>query len=197
MRSLTLTPPLTLASASPRRRALLAGLGLDFDVASADIDESEQPGESPLALARRLAREKAAVVARQRGSGAGRVIGADTIVVLEGKVLGKPATKAMAHEYLWRLRGRRHLVITAVAVVDAADAGVAEGWATTGVWMRSYGEAEIAAYVASGDPMDKAGAYAIQHPVFSPVAWLQGSESNVMGLPLALVERLLNGASVR
>jgi septum formation protein len=183
---------LILASASPRRRALLASMGLAFDVAAADIDEQVRAGEAPVAYAQRVAREKAEAVAGALHPAAGRVIGADTVVVLDGEILGKPATPEVARDYLRRLRGRRHWVITAVAVVDAAAGAIAEGWAVTDVWMRAYGDAEIDAYIVGGDPMDKAGAYAIQHPEFSPVAWLQGSEANVLGLPVALVEGLLS-----
>lgn len=169
-------------------------MGLSFDVAAADIDEQVRAGEAPVAYAKRVAREKAQAVAESLGSTAGWVLGADTVVVLDGEILGKPATSEVARDYLRRLRGRRHWVITAVALVDAATGAIAEDWAVTDVWMRAYADAEMDAYVAGGDPMDKAGAYAIQHPEFSPVAWLQGSEANVLGLPVALVERLLNSS---
>jgi septum formation protein len=185
---------LVLASASPRRQALLTTLGLSFDVAHADIDEAVQPGEAPLPYARRLALAKARAVAARAGDAL--VLGADTTVVLDGTALGKPSSPEEATAVLRRLRDRRHDVVTALALVDAATGAV---WSTedvTGVWMRPYTDDEIAAYVATGDPMDKAGAYAIQHAGFRPVARLQGSETNVIGLPLARVRELLQRAGV-
>lgn len=191
--------PLILASASPRRRALLAALGRPFTVQVADIDETARPGEPPIAYALRLARAKARVVAEATAEQASPalVVGADTIVVLDGAILGKPATAEEARAFLRRLRGRRHLVVTAVAVLPqgvgrrSAEDGQAS-WAATGVWMRGFSDAEIEAYVASGDALDKAGGYAIQHPSFQPVAALQGSETNVIGLPLGLTAWLLD-----
>lgn len=194
--------PLILASASPRRRALLAALGRPFTVKVADVDETARPGEPPIAYALRLAREKAAAVAEAGAAGADQaspalVLGADTIVVLDGAILGKPASADEARAFLRRLRGRRHLVVTAVAVLPQglghrAEAEGQASWAATGVWMRDYADAEIEAYVASGDALDKAGGYAIQHPSFQPVAALQGSETNVIGLPLGLTAWLLD-----
>lgn len=191
--------PLILASASPRRRALLAALGRPFTVQVADVDETARPGEPPIAYALRLARAKARVVAEATAEQASPalVVGADTIVVLDGAILGKPATAEEARAFLRRLRGRRHLVVTAVAVLPqgvgrrSAEDGQAS-WAATGVWMRGFSDAEIEAYVASGDALDKAGGYAIQHPSFQPVAALQGSETNVIGLPLGLTAWLLD-----
>jgi len=182
-------PALVLASGSPRRQALLQRLGLEFEVRAAEVDESPIPGEAPGDYALRLACEKAAAVARTIP--AGLVVGADTIVVDGGEVLGKPADAAEARRTLERLRGHRHLVATAVAVVDARSGETASAVEWTAVWMRPYGDEEIAAYVATGDAQDKAGAYAIQHPAFRPVAALQGSETNVIGLPLARVRWLL------
>ncbi|MCB0216048.1 MAG: septum formation protein Maf [Chloroflexi bacterium] len=185
-------PPFVLASASPRRRALLASL-LDapFQVRVADIDESPLSGERPEPHVRRLALAKARAVAAGLHAPL-QVLGADTVVAFEGRILGKPASPADAVETLRRLRGRRHEVITGLALVDApAGAILRVAAATTGVWMRAYTDAEIEAYVASGDPMDKAGAYAIQHTGFRPVARLEGSETNVIGLPLGLTRWLL------
>jgi septum formation protein len=105
--------------------------------------------------------------------------------------LGKPADAEEARAFLRRLRGQRHVVITAVAVVRSDDLDVAPGMAWTGVWLRPFSDAELEAYVATGDPLDKAGAYAIQHGAFRPVARLEGSEANVIGLPLALTAGLL------
>jgi septum formation protein len=185
---------LVLASASPRRRELLARLGLPFEVAPAELDESVHPGESAPDYARRVALAKARAVAA--GASDALVLGADTTVVLDGAALGKPASEAEARAFLLRLRGRRHEVITALALVDAASGATWAAEEVTGVWMRAYTEAEMASYIATGDPMDKAGAYAIQHPGFRPVARLEGSEDNVIGLPLARVEELLARAGV-
>lgn len=183
-----------LASRSPRRQELLALLGVAFDVHSADIDESQQPDESPQALVQRLAREKAFAVAAQRPDRV--VLGADTIVVLDGVVLGKPADAAEATAMLRNLRGREHQVLSAVFVCDTPGGLEANALNETLVIMRSYRDAEIAAYVASGDPMDKAGAYAIQDRDFAPVARIEGCYSGVMGFPLADVARVLRAAGV-
>jgi septum formation protein len=182
--------PLVLASASPRRRALLAALGLPFTVTVADVDEAVRPGEAPRDYVRRLALEKAHAVAASLRAG-GRVLGADTTVVLDGAILGKPAGAADARRMLGALTGRRHEVITAVALVELERRVSRVVDETTAVWLRPLAAEEIDAYVASGDPLDKAGGYAIQHAGFRPVARLVGSEANVIGLPLARVAWLL------
>jgi septum formation protein len=181
--------PIVLASASPRRRALLQAVVPTFAVATADVDERQRPGEHPADYARRLAEEKARAAAAGRRDGL--VIGADTIVVLDGAILGKPADMAEARDHLQRLRGRQHLVGTAVAVVDAASGRTERDIEWTGVWLRHFRDDEMATYIASGDPLDKAGGYAIQHAGFRPVARIRGSETNVVGLPLGLVRDLL------
>lgn len=220
-------PPLILASASPRRRALLAALGLGFDVTAADIDEAVAPHETPAAAAERLALAKArAVAAAARAASAaasGLVVGADTIVVAPAgagagaggdgpggrggggvandgahpTILGKPRDAGEAAAMLRRLRGRRHDVVTGVAVVDIASGRAAAACETTAVWMRRYSDAEIDRYVAGGDPFDKAGGYAIQHAGFHPVAALLGSEANVIGLPVGLLRALLRRVAGR
>jgi septum formation protein len=178
---------LILASASPRRRQLLACLGLDFGCERADIDETPWPGENPIAHARRLALTKAdVVVARQPQA---IVLAADTVVVLEGQILGKPVDADEARQMLRALRSRPHEVISAVAVVASGRTDSAEH--SSRVWMRDYTDAEIEAYIATGDPLDKAGAYAIQHPNFRPVARFEGCFASIMGLPLGLVADLL------
>ena len=154
---------------------------------AADVDERRLPGESPETYTSRLALAKAGAVASSRAGGL--VIGADTIVLLDGEILGKPAGADQARAYLDLLRGRRHLVATAVAVLDAASGVSSTGIAWTGVWMRAFGNAERDAYIATGDPLDKAGAYAIQHGAFKPVARLEGAETNVIGLPLGLTRQ--------
>jgi septum formation protein len=181
--------PLILASASPRRRELLAELGVPFAVRSASVDETPQPGESPEALVRRLSRAKALAVAAQSAASApgAIILAADTTVVLDGEILGKPADVAEATAMLRRLRGGAHTVLTAIALLDTGDNRLITDLAVTRVTMRDYSDDEIAAYVASGDPFDKAGGYAIQHAGFQPVASIQGSYTNVVGLPLEQV----------
>ena len=177
--------PLVLASGSPRRRELLARAGVRFEVVPADIDERARKGEAPPALAERLAREKALAVARRLGPAPPRlVLGADTIVVLGDAVLGKPAHADDAIRLLGLLVGRRHRVLTAVALATsdrlAARACVVE----SEVVMRAAGSEEIRRYVASGEPLDKAGAYAAQGEGRHFIERIEGSESNVIGLPL-------------
>lgn len=181
-----------LASTSPRRRALLALLGCPFDLATPDVDETPLPSETPTALARRLARLKAATVAREEPTAV--VVAADTVVALGGEVLGKPMSADDAARMLRALRGLPHDVFTGVAVARGAQ--VWDAVVTSQVIMRPYTDEDIAAYVASGDPLDKAGAYAIQHPSFQPVADLQGCYANVVGLPLCAVWRLLREAGI-
>jgi septum formation protein len=189
--------PIILASASPRRRELFELLGLPFIVRSAAIDETPRPDETPDVLVARLSATKAAAVARQvstarreRGResaevpGGELVVAADTVVMLADEILGKPRDDADARQMLQRLRGRAHAVHSGVTVVEADSGRAAIHLSTTQVWMRDYDDAEIEAYVASGDPMDKAGAYAIQHPGFRPVARIEGCFTGVVGLPL-------------
>ncbi len=180
---------LLLASASPRRRELLAAAGFLFDVVPADIDEQRRPGEVADEYVRRMAVEKAGAI--RGGAGARPVLGADTIVVLEGEVLGKPADEADAVRMLARLSGARHDVFTAIALWwpegGAPDVAVER----TQVWMRGIAPGEIAAAVASGEPLDRAGAYAIQGLASRWVTRIEGSYSNVVGLPVEAVDRLL------
>jgi septum formation protein len=185
--------PLVLASASPRRRELLAALGLEFRIEAADIDESPRAGEGAEAYVRRLALEKAsAVAAAHAGS---LVLGADTVVVVDGEILGKPRDAEDARRMLRRLAGRGHQVLTGVAVVGAGEGGprLAEV-VRTEVLFTPMDEAEIGAYVASGEPLDKAGAYAIQGLGARYVESISGNYSNVVGLPLPHAVRLLRRA---
>ncbi len=178
---------LILASRSPRRAELLRAAGFDFDVVPADVDERIGPGESPEEYVVRVAALKAAVVGRRIP---GRIVlGADTEVVLDGEVLGKPGDDEEAARMLRRLAGRTHLVLTGV-VLRHGDREVREV-ASTRVRFLPLGESEIAWYVASGEPRDKAGAYAIQGLASRFVEWIEGSYSNVVGLPVATVYRLL------
>jgi len=187
--------PLVLASASPRRRELLARAGLRFEVRPSGVDESALPGEAPRALAERLAREKALDVARALGpQPAHLVLGADTIVVLEGEVLGKPRDPEHAVTLLRRLLGRSHRVITGVALVESAELRVRALSVESRVTMRAAEEPEVRAYVATGEPLDKAGAYAAQGEGRRFVLGIEGSESNVIGLPLEETLALLAAA---
>lgn len=186
--------PLVLASSSPRRQDLLSRLGVPFEVTTADIDESQWPGEAPLALVQRLARAKALAVAARRPGWA--VLGADTIVVLDDLVLGKPVDGDAATVMLRGLRNRGHWVWSAVYAWNPRENRAAAALNGSQVWMRAYTDTEIAAYVDSGDPLDKAGAYAIQHRQFAPVTRIVGCYSGVMGFPLGDVARLLHDIGV-
>jgi MAF protein len=183
---------LILASSSPRRRQLLAALGIPFIIDVADIDESRVGDESPTAHVRRLAEKKARTVALRHPDAV--ILAADTIVVHHGQILGKPGDENEARAMLRALRESPHQVITAVAVARAGD--VLSELDVSTVVMRAYTDAEIDAYIVSGDPFDKAGAYAIQHPDFAPVARLDGCFAGVMGLPLAVTARLLTSAGL-
>lgn len=180
---------LVLASASPRRRQLLSRLGVQFVVRAVEIAEDVRPGARPELEARRLAREKAEA-ARLRDKEAA-VLAADTVVVLDGVVLGKPADEAEARRMLLQLRGRGHEVITAVALLPRGERRPLVRHALTRVWMREYTDDEIEASLARGDPFDKAGAYAIQDEVLRPVGSYEGCYCNVVGLPLWHVIEML------
>jgi len=186
---------LILASGSPRRRELLGRAGVAIEVLPADIPEEATPGEAPVAFAERLAREKALAVARRVGGTPRRwVLGADTIVVLDGEVIGKPRDVDHAIELLERLTGRCHSVVTAVAVVTTDTLQVHERSVTSEVQMRAADRAELAAYVSEGESLDKAGGYALQGGARSFVTRVGGSESNVIGLPVAETLALLREA---
>jgi septum formation protein len=190
---LTDAPRLVLASGSPRRRETLARLGYDFTVRPVDVDESQQPGEQALTYVRRLAEEKA----RAEAHGGEIVLAADTIVVLDEELLGKPRDAEDAAAMLRRLAGRDHEVTTGVAVLDV-DAGRLDlAVDTTRVRFAPLAEAEIAWYVATGEPMDKAGAYAIQELASLFVTAIEGNHSNVVGLPVPVVYRMLAARGVR
>jgi 23S rRNA (uracil1939-C5)-methyltransferase len=185
----SLTTPLTLASASPRRRELLQALDMEFRVQPSSIPEEPVPGESPVDLVRRLALAKAQAVASEISEGL--VVGADSVVVHQGTILGKPETVEEARRMLSRLRGNTHQVFSGVAVVDAATGAHQLDCETTSVMMRDYSDAEMDAYIASGSPMDKAGAYGVQDGDFHPASAVQGCYSNVVGLPLCTLLRML------
>ena len=192
---------LYLASNSPRRRQLLGLTGLDFQVAAAEVDETPLPGEAPKAYVLRLAEEKARAAVKAMANGRlrppGLVLAADTTVVEDGTtILGKPSDPEDAAAVLRRLRGNVHEVLTAIALLRMQDGALVKDVCVTQVPMRAYSEEEIQAYVASGDPLDKAGSYAIQHAGFHPVENLQGCFANVMGLPLCLLASLLRRLGV-
>lgn len=177
-----------LASASPRRQEILRNAGISFVVQVANIEEKVLEGESPRECAERLAREKArAVAARRPGD---FVLGADTIVVVDGEILGKPRDAEDAARMLRLLSGRSHEVITGVCLIapDGAENVQSEG---TLVAMSAIGDREIQAYIQTGEPMDKAGAYAIQGMASRWIPRIEGDYFNVVGLPMALVWRML------
>jgi MAF protein len=184
----TETPTLVLASNSPRRRQLLALTGLPFLISAADVDESILENETPSDYVLRLAEQKARAIQADTGQ---IVLGSDTTVVDGMDILGKPVDDAEAVAMLTRLRGRTHQVYTGVALLRKSDGLILKDLCVTDVPMRDYSDEEIRAYVATGDPLDKAGAYAIQHPDFHPVASVHGCYTSVMGLPLCHVTRML------
>lgn len=192
---------LILASNSPRRKQLLDLTGWDYRVAAPSVDEQVREGEPPDEYVRRLALEKAQAAAALLPAAERRqaiILAADTTVVdidapgsPAGEILGKPADPEEAWAMLRRLRGRLHRVYTGLAALRPMDGAVISRVVSTDVWMRNYSDAEIERYVASGDPLDKAGAYAIQHAGFQPVQNLQGCYANVMGLPVCHLAQML------
>jgi septum formation protein len=180
---------LILASSSPRRRELLTQIGFKFEVHPAHVNEDPRPDEDPLAYVVRLARDKAQVVSAELGDPEAVVIGADTTVTIDGHILAKPDDAADAARMLRMLSGRTHRVITGVAVATAKKIEVAAE--VTGVRFSTLSEAEIAEYVATGQPMDKAGAYGIQGLAAKWIPRVEGCYFNVVGLPLALVATML------
>ena len=185
---------LVLASSSPRRSDILTRLGLGFELAPSGIDEGHAEGTATeVALARAMAKARASAAARADGT----VVGADTVVELDGAVLGKPADAAEATAMLRSLRGREHRVITGLALVDAATGEERSGYRASRVIMRDYTDDEIAAYVASGDPFDKAGAYAVQSETFAPAAEVRGCYLNVVGLPVCELLKVAAGFGLR
>ncbi|MDD5368228.1 MAG: Maf family protein, partial [Anaerolineaceae bacterium] len=186
-------PELILASTSPRRRQLLALGGWSFAILPANLDETRLPAEPPSAYVSRLALAKAQAARLQVADEFPTlpVVASDTAVVLDDQILGKPADAQDAVRMLRQLRGRTHQVFTALALLDPRSGETLQDVCITGVLMRAYTDEDIQAYVASGDPFDKAGAYAIQHAQFHPVERLRGCYPSVMGLPLCLLTRLL------
>ena len=183
-----MSAPLILASISPRRRALLAEHGVEFEVIPSNVPETPLTGESPGQFARRAAQEKVAEVARRYP---GRfILGADTVVVLDGAIFGKPMDRDDARRMLRSLSGRRHAVLTAVALLHPTG-HVEEVLVETEVEFRTLADEEIEEYIERGEPFDKAGAYAIQGSAGKFVRAVRGSYSNVIGLPIEEVTTLL------
>jgi septum formation protein len=184
---------LALASASPRRAELLRAAGIEFDVVPADVDESARPGEAPDVYVRRVAEDKARVVA---GRAHDRLIlAADTIVIVDGTMLGKPVDDDDAKRMLSLLSGRTHEVLTAVVVYRTAMGAPLVETDRTEVEFAQLTEVEIDCYIATGEPRDKAGGYAIQGYASRFVTRIDGSYSNVVGLPIALVYEMLKGVT--
>ncbi len=193
--------PFILASSSPRRRELVESLGIDCAIIKPQVDEIRGAGETPIAYVERLSREKAAAVAAQLHAPAA-ILAADTTVILAadtigieegGEILEKPVDADDARAMLRRLRGRPHLVCTALTLLKTGDQPQSiTRTTTTIVHMRPYSDAEIDAYIASGDPFDKAGSYAIQNADFNPVARIEGSYTNVVGLPIETLKDALS-----
>jgi septum formation protein len=186
---------LTLASQSPRRRQLIQLLGYPVEIYVADVDESSVTEPDPALNAVQTAVLKATYIASHHPDKK-IIVAADTIVALEGRMLGKPHDAAEAQQMLLDLRGRQHHVHTGLVVLERRSGRMETGVTTAVVTMRPYSQTEIAAYVASGDPMDKAGAYAIQHPTFQPVATLSGCYLAVVGLSLCELSKALEGFGI-
>lgn len=189
-----MTPRIVLASASPRRAEILRRLGLAPEVRPADLDEAYREGETPAEHVERLAGEKASAVAAT-GSDDVLVVGGDTVVVVDGRVLGKPAEPDEAVRMLLDLAGRAHEVLSGIAI--AGPHGLVSDLARTEVVFRPFDEATARAYVATGEPMDKAGAYGIQGRGAALVEGIRGDWENVVGLPVPTFLRLLERAGWR
>ena len=192
----TETTVLVLASGSPRRRQLLSLAGWKFSISAADVDESQQENESPADYVLRLAETKARAVSRQADKDK-IILAADTTVVDGAAVLGKPGDSVEAAQMLTRLRGHTHQVYTGVALLRVDDGLLLKDLCITDVPMRNYSDEEIQTYVQTGDPLDKAGAYAIQHPQFRPVLEIRGCYASVMGLSMCHVIRLMRKLDIQ
>lgn len=192
--SVTEKPGLILASNSPRRRELLALAGWEFSVSAADVDESQYPNESPTDYVLRLAETKARTIKAEADQ---IILAADTAVVDGKEILGKPKDNAEAIAILKRLRGHTHQVYTGIALLCLSDNLLLKDVCVTDVPMRDYSDEEIDAYVQTGDPFDKAGAYAIQHPGFHPVTNMSGCYANVMGLPMCHVILMMRKMNIQ
>jgi septum formation protein len=189
------SPELILASSSPRRRDLLSSLGLQFHVVPAELQEIPAPHEAARDFAVRVAEKKALVVGTNHPSA--WVIGADTIVVVEGEILGKPHDRADAKRMLQQLADREHVVVTGYVLLNMAAEKKLKGVEETRVKINALEEREIEWYINTDEPLDKAGAYAIQGKGAFMVEWIKGSYTNVVGLPLCQLIRLFKEAGMR
>ncbi|MHC1782577.1 MAG: nucleoside triphosphate pyrophosphatase [Anaerolineaceae bacterium] len=189
-------PRFCLASSSPRRQEMLTWLGISFHIQPADLDETPYPGEPADEYVWRLAGEKALADASSAQDGE-LVLAADTTVTADAHILGKPLSPLDAVDMLRRLRGRTHQVHTAVAIYDRGQNRLEKDFCCTDVPMRAYSDEEIDRYVESGDPLDKAGAYAIQHVGFHPVENFTGCFASVMGMPLCHLKRTLRAMGIQ
>jgi MAF protein len=185
---------LILASTSPRRNELLRLLGIPFEKRPSNADETHPDDVDAIEYVRRMAREKGLAVLHADGEW---ILSADTIVVLDGQVIGKPANEDEAYEILRAMRACGHRVYTALCLRTENGGGTMESLCATDVFMRDYSEEELAAYIASEDYKDKAGGYAIQHREFHPCTGVQGCYANVMGLPLCHLAMLLESAGIK
>lgn len=186
--------PIILASNSSRRKELLHQIDLDFSIDPADVDERVLPNEMPEGYAVRVALDKARLAAGR--AVAGIVIAADTIVVVDDEILGKPADACDAERMLKMLSGKVHRVITGLAVMDAVTGKTLTRTSITRVWFRRLAQQEIASYIATGEPLDKAGAYGIQKRGALLVDKIDGCYFNVVGLPLSMLGKLLRGFDI-
>ena len=193
---MTNNPTLILASNSPRRKHLLSLGGWDFEISPADVDETPLPGEKPDHYVLRVAEFKARKVKQDFPKGS-IILAADTTVAYQGEILGKPLDEEDARQTLKNLRNKSHHVYTGISIYDPLGDKFLTDLATTAVPMRDYTDEEIEAYIITGDPFDKAGSYAIQHPEFHPVDHLAGCYANVVGLPLCHLLRTLNKIGVQ
>lgn len=188
-------PPIILASGSPRRRELLAGLGLPFVVQPSTDDESVPVGTPPREMVEMLAIRKAESVSREHDQGI--IIGSDTIVVIDNEVLGKPKDQTDAYYMLSKLQGRTHHVFTGLAVVDASDGRSKVACSSTEVTIKPLSEEQITRYIGTGEPSDKAGSYAIQGLGATLVEKINGDYFTVVGLPVGLLSDMLSEFGVQ
>ncbi len=193
---MTEIPTIILASNSPRRKHLLSLSGWKFEIAPADVDETPLPGESPDLYVLRVAEDKARKVKNDLPNGS-IIIAADTTVAYENGILGKPVDAEDARQVLKKLRNKSHQVYTGISIYDPVKDIFLSDLATTEVPMRNYSDEEIQTYILTGDPFDKAGSYAIQHPEFHPVENLVGCYANVVGLPLCHLLRIYNKMEIK
>lgn len=182
-------PKIILASGSPRRKELLSTLEIPFEVITSGVSEEVNPTLDPVEMVKVLAKMKATAIAKKVQEGL--VIGSDTTIAFEGSTLGKPASQENAKRMLEMLRNKKHQVISGIAIIDSSNMQIEAGTVTTSIRMRNYSDQEVNDYIATGEPMDKAGSYAIQGKGSSLVAEIDGCYNNVVGFPLCELVKLL------